>query len=30
MNTSNSPNPRPRVAVLGVGTMGGGMARRLL
>jgi 3-hydroxyisobutyrate dehydrogenase len=30
MNASNSPNPGPRVAVLGVGTMGGGMARRLL
>jgi 3-hydroxyisobutyrate dehydrogenase len=30
MNASNSSNPRPRVAVLGVGTMGGGMARRLL
>lgn len=30
MNASNSPNPRPRVAVLGVGTMGAGMARRLL
>ena len=30
MNASNSSNPRPRVAVLGVGTMGGGMAQRLL
>src|ERR1700724_2166340 len=30
MNASNSANPRPRVAVLGVGTMGGGMAQRLL
>jgi 3-hydroxyisobutyrate dehydrogenase len=30
MNASNSPNPSPRVAMLGVGTMGGGMARRLL
>ena len=30
MNASNSSNHRPRVAVLGVGTMGSGMARRLL
>jgi 3-hydroxyisobutyrate dehydrogenase len=30
MNASNSSNPHPRIAVLGVGTMGGGMARRLL
>ncbi len=30
MNASNSPNRRPRVTVLGLGTMGGGMAQRLL
>jgi 3-hydroxyisobutyrate dehydrogenase len=30
MNVSSSSNHRPRVAVLGVGTMGGSMVRRLL
>jgi 3-hydroxyisobutyrate dehydrogenase len=30
MNASNSPNRRPQIAVLGIGTMGGSIARRLL
>jgi 3-hydroxyisobutyrate dehydrogenase len=30
MNASSNTNPRPHVAVLGLGTMGGSMARRLL
>jgi 3-hydroxyisobutyrate dehydrogenase len=30
MNASDSPNRRPRVAVIGIGTMGGAIASRLL